>query len=78
MKVKLDISNYATKVDLKSASHVDMSHFPKKHDLTYLKSDVDKLDIDKLKIAPRDLSNWESKVGKLHVDELFLFLFLLI
>ena len=70
LKVKLDISNYATKVDLKSGSHVDMWHFPKKPDLTYLKSDVDKLDIDKLKIAPSNFSNWKSKVGKLHVDEL--------
>ena len=45
----LDLSNYATKVDLKNATGVDTSKFAKKVDLANLKSDIDKLDIDKLK-----------------------------
>ena len=42
MKVELDLSNYATKADLKNAIGVDTSNFPKKPDLATLKSDVDK------------------------------------
>ena len=48
VKIKLDWSNYATKADLKNVTGVDTSAFAKKIDLTYLKSDVDKLDIDKI------------------------------
>ena len=50
VKVELDLSNYATKADLKNATGVDTSDFAKKTDLANLKSDVDKLDIDKFKI----------------------------
>ena len=49
VKVELDLTNYPTKVDLKNATGVDTSDFPKKTDLGSLKYDVDKLDIDKLK-----------------------------
>ena len=70
MKVELDLSNYATKVDLKYATGVDTSKFEIKVDLTSLKSDVDKLDIDKLKSVPSNLSNLKSKVDKLEVDKL--------
>ena len=49
MKVELDLSNYATKTDLKNATGIDKSSFAKKVDLPSLKSNVDKLDIDKLK-----------------------------
>ena len=52
VKVELDLSNYATKVDLKNAAGVDVSEFAKMADLTNLKSDVDKLGIDKLKNVP--------------------------
>ena len=45
------MSNYATKIDFKNVTRVDTSSFAKKKtDLAYLKSDVDKLDIDKLKM----------------------------
>ena len=67
MKVELDLSNYATKADLKNATGVDTLDFAKKTDLANLKSDVHKLDIDKLKNVPSDL---KSKIGKLHVDKL--------
>ena len=61
---------YATKADLKNATRVDTSDFAKKTDLANLKSDVDKLDIDKLKNVPSNLSNLKSKVDKLDVDKL--------
>ena len=48
VKVELDLSNYATKT-FKNATGVDASSFAKKIDLASLKSDVDKLYIDKLK-----------------------------
>ena len=75
MKVESDLSNYATKADLKNATGIDIFDFAKKTDLTKLKSDVDKLDIDKLKkYIPNNLSNLKSKVDKLDVDKLVLVL----
>ena len=50
VKVELDLPNYATKTDLKNATKLDISDFAKKIDLGHLKSDVDKLDIDELKM----------------------------
>ena len=70
VKVELDLSNYATTTDLKSATGVDTSDFAKKTNLAKLKSDVDKLDIDKLKNVPSNLSNFKSKVDQLDVDKL--------
>ena len=57
MKVELDFSNYATKVDLKNATDVDTSKFAINVDLANLKSNVDKLDSDKLKKVPSNSSN---------------------
>ena len=48
VKVELDLSNYATKADLNSATSVDTWQFANSSDLASLQSDVDKLDIDKL------------------------------
>ena len=48
INVKLDLSNYATKTDLKTVSHLDVSSFALKSDLANLKTALDKLDIDKL------------------------------
>ena len=70
VKVELDLSNYATKADLKNATGVDTSKFAKKVDLASLKSNVDKLDIDKLKNVPTNLSNLKSKVDKLDIGKL--------
>ena len=64
------MSNYATKADLKNATVVNTSKFAKTVDLANLKSDVDKLDINKLKNVPSNLSNLKSKVDKLDVDKL--------
>ena len=66
MKVELDLSNYVTKADLENATGVDTSKFTK---FANLKSDVDKLDIDKLKNVPSNLSNLKSKVDKLDTDK---------
>ena len=69
-KIEVDLSNYAIKSDLKNATGVDTSNFAKKTDLASLKSDIDKLDIDKLEKVPSGLSNLKSKVDKLDVDKL--------
>ena len=69
MKLQLDLSNYATNIDFKNAAGVDTSDFAKKTDLTSLKSDMDKLDIDKLENLPSNLNSLKCIVGKLHVDK---------
>ena len=56
INVKVDLSNYATKTDLKNLTHVDTSSFALKANLTNLKTEVDKLDIEKLVPVPVDLS----------------------
>ena len=56
INVKVDLSNYATKADIKNISHVDTSRFALKTNLANLKTEVDKLDIDKLVPVPVDLS----------------------
>ena len=54
--VKVDLSNYATKTDIKNIAHVDTSSFVLKTNLANLKTEVDKLDTEKLKTVPVDLS----------------------
>ena len=56
INVKVDLSNYATKADIKNILHVDTSSFALKTNLSSLKSEVDELDIDKLAPVPVDLS----------------------
>ena len=56
INVKVDLSNYATKADIKNISHVDTSSFALKTNLASLKTEVDKLDIDKLAPVSVDLS----------------------
>ena len=56
IKVKVDLSNYATKTDLKIVTHVDTSGFALKINLANLKTEVDELDIEKLAPVPVDLS----------------------
>ena len=57
VKVEIDLSNYATKADLKNATGFDTSKFAKKVDSANLQSDVEQLHIDKLKNLPTNLSN---------------------
>ena len=68
--MELDMSNYATKTDLKNATRVDTSSLAKKKKLASLKFNVDKSDIDKLKNVPSNLSNLKIKVDKLDLDKL--------
>ena len=70
VKVELDLRNYTTKADLKNATGLDIPKFAKKVDLTNLKFDGDKLDIDKSKNVPSNLSNLKRKVDKLDVNKL--------
>ena len=65
VKVELDLSNYATKSDLKNTASVDTSKFAKKVDLANLKSNADKLDIDIIKNVPTSLNSLKSKVDKM-------------
>ena len=62
IKVKIDLSNYATKADIKNISHVDTSSFALKTNLATLKTEVDKLDIDKSVPVPVDLSKFSDVV----------------
>ena len=62
VKVRLDLTNYATKTDLKHVTHVDTSGFALKTNLANLKTEVDKLDIDKLKVVPVDLAKLTKEV----------------
>ena len=62
INVKVDLSNYATKTDIKNISHVDASGFALKTNLANLKTEVDKLDIDKLAPVPTDLSKLHNVV----------------
>ena len=56
INVRVDLSNYATKTDIKNISHIETSSFALKSNLASLKTEVDKLDIDKLVPVPVDLS----------------------
>ena len=62
INVKVDLSNYATKTDLKNVSHVDVSSFALKSNLASLKTEVDKIDADKLKTVPVDLAKLSNVV----------------
>ena len=62
IKVKIDLSNYAAKTDIKNISHVDTSSFALKANLASLKTEVDKLDIDNLVPIPVDLSKLSDVV----------------
>ena len=62
INVKVDLSNYGTKTDLKNVSHVDVNSFALKSNLAGLKTDGDKLDIDKLTPFPNDLAKLSNVV----------------
>ena len=62
VKVELDLTNYATKTDLKNITHVDVSSFASKTNLAALKTEVDKIDVDKLKATPADLAKLSNVV----------------
>ena len=62
IKVELDLSNYATKNDVKNITHVDVSSYATKTNLAALKAEVDKIDVDKLKTVPDDLAKLSNVV----------------
>ena len=62
IKVELDLSNYATKDDVKNITHVDVSSYATKTNLAALKTEVDKIDVDKLKTVPDDLAKLSNVV----------------
>ena len=62
VKVKLDLINYATKTDLKNITHVDVSSFASKTNLAALKTEVDKIDVDKFKTTPTDLAKLTNTI----------------
>ena len=62
INVKVDLANSATKTDLKNVTQVDTSNFALKTNLASPKTEVDKLDIDKLTTVPVDLSKLSNVV----------------
>ena len=62
IKVELDLTNYVTKTDLKNITHIDVSSFASKTNSAALKTEVDKIDIDKLKTVPVDLAKLTNTV----------------
>ena len=62
IKVELDLTNYATKHEVKNITHTDVSSFASKTNLAALKSEVDKIDTDKLKTVPDDLAKLTNVV----------------
>ena len=62
IKVELDLTNYATKTDLKTITHVDVSSFASKTNLASLKTEVDKIDVVKSKTVPVDLAKLTNAV----------------
>ena len=62
IKVKLDLVNYATKTDLKNITHVDVSSFASKTNLAALKTELGKIDADKLKTTRTDLAKLANAI----------------
>ena len=62
VKVELDLTNSATKTDLKNITHVDVTSFASKTNLAALKTEVDKIDTDKLKTAPTGLAKLTNAI----------------
>ena len=62
INVKVNLSNYTTKTDLKNVTHVDVSSFALKSNLASLKTEVDKLEIDKLTSVPNGLAKLSNVV----------------
>ena len=62
IKGELDLANYATEDDVKNITHVDVSSYATKTNLAALKSEVDKIDVDKLKTVPVDLGKLSNVV----------------
>ena len=77
IKVELDLSNCTTKDDVKNITHVDVSSFASKTNLTALKTEVDKSVIDKLKTVPNDSAKLSNVVKNEVVKRLILMLIIM-
>ena len=62
VKIELDLANYTTKDDVKNITHVNISSFASKTNLAVPKTEVDKIDTDKLKTVPNDLAKLTNVV----------------
>ena len=74
IKIELDLSNYAMKKDINDITHVDVSDFVSKTNLAALKTEVDKIDVDKLKTVPVDLAKLNNVVNNDVVKKLIIIL----
>ena len=72
IKEELDLTNYVTKTDLKNITHTDVSSFASKTNLTVLKTEVDKIDADKLKTVPADLAKSTNAIENDFVKKLII------
>ena len=72
IKVELDLANYATKYDVKNITHVDVNSYATKTNLAALKTEVDKIDTDKLKTVPDDLAKLTNVVKNENLKKLIL------
>ena len=72
INIKVDLSNYATKADIKKIAHVDTSSFALKTNLANLKTGFDKIDIDKLVPIPADLSKLSDVVKNDVVKKMYM------
>ena len=72
INVTVDLSNYAIKTDLKNVTHVNTSSFALKTNLANLKTEVDKLDIDKLVHVPTDLSKLSNVVKNMLLKKMYM------
>ena len=72
INVRVDLPNYATKADIKNILHVDLSNFALKSNLPSLKTEVDKLNINKLVLAPVDLSKLSDVVKMMLLKKLYM------
>ena len=72
INVKVDLSNFATKTDIKNILHIDTSSFALKPNLSSLKTEVDKLDIEKLMSVPADLCKLSDVVKMVLLKKLYL------
>ena len=70
IKVEIGLSNYATKKDINEITHVDTSNFALKNNLSSLKTEAEKLDINKLATAPVGLSKLSNVVKNYVVKKL--------
>ena len=62
VNIELDLTNYATKTDLRNITHIDVRSFASKTNLAALKTEVDKIDVDKLKTVPVDLAKLTNAI----------------